>query len=63
MTDSITIQEFDSVNGTAKRAGISRSYVYILNKKYGFIKKLGSKSLIYWPDFKAALMNELKPLN
>lgn len=55
-------QVYDSVSGTAKRAGISRSYVYLLNKKYGFIRKLGSRSLIKWADFEDALMKETKPL-
>ena len=57
---SVTIVEqiYFSPEDTAKRAGISRSYVYILNKKYGFVHKIGRRSLIKWSDFEEALKKE-----
>lgn len=54
-------QEFYSPVDTAIKAGICRNSVYNLNKKYHFIRKLGSRSLIRWSDFEAALMQESQP--
>lgn len=55
-------QVYFSVNGVAKKSDLSRSYIYSLNKKYGFIRKLGSRSLIKWADFEDALSKEFRPL-
>ena len=52
------VQEIFSVTDTAKKAGVSRTTVYELNKRYHFIRKLGSRSLIRWADFESALMQE-----
>ena len=55
------VQEIFSVTDTAKKAGVSRTTVYELNKRYHFIRKLGSRSLIRWSDFEDALMQESQP--
>lgn len=53
-------QEYFSPADTAIKAGVSRTTVYELNKKHHFIRKLGSRSLIRWADFEAALMKEME---
>lgn len=55
-------QVYFSVSGIAKKSDLSRSYIYVLNRKYGFIRKLGSRSLIKWSDFEDALSKEFRPL-
>lgn len=61
MTNTNVQQLFYSPAATAKLAGVSRTTVYELNKKHHFIRKLGSRSLIRWADFEAALMQETEP--
>lgn len=61
MTNTNVQQLFYSPADAAKLAGVSRTTVYELNKKYHFIRKLGSRSLIRWSDFEDALMQESQP--
>lgn len=61
MTSQNVQQEFYSPSSIATKVGIGRATVYNLNKKYHFIRKLGSRSLIRWSDFEAALMQESQP--
>lgn len=61
MTRQTVQQEFFSPSDTAIKAGVSRTTIYDLNKQYHFIRKLGSRSLIRWSDFEAALMQESQP--
>ena len=61
MANQVVQQEFFSPADTARKAGISRTSVYDLNKRYKFIRKLGHRSLIRWADFESALLQETEP--
>ena len=60
MNNNQVQQEYFSPLDIAVKAGVSRTTVYELNKKYHFIRKLGSRSLIKWTDFEEALKKELE---
>lgn len=55
-------QIYASITKTAKAHDVSRGFIYSLNRRYHFIYKLGSRSLVNLVEFNEALKKELKPL-
>ena len=46
------------INELVKYTGIGRTTIYMLNRKYHFIHKVGSISIIRWPEFEEVLQKE-----